>query len=379
AQGHATEALSLAEKARMLTPEDNTRLIGSTALALGVAYRMEGRFDEAIASLEEALQSAQTIDDHVTALVAVEHLALIWFQLGQLRRLIHEAEFAIKRTEIISQVAPMMIGTVHAVIGQVYYEWNQIETAREMLLHGLRMAQLSGQPTSVIYVCIYLARLCQETGDLEAAARYLDEASDALAQGGPSWARLDLVAQQVNLLMSQGNPAEAETRLRATGIPAEAPVTFRTDLIHLAWLRWMISCRHPGAFALAKRIVQSAESQGRHGTMIQALVLGAKAGGGAAWLARARQLGEPEGYQRIFIDVTFHKNGVACPELIEQLTMREMEVLRLLAEGLSYAEIAARLVVSVNTVRFHVKKVYGKLGVEKQTQAVDRGRELGLI
>lgn len=231
AQGHATEALSLAEKARMLTPEDNTRLIGSTALALGVAYRMEGRFDEAIASLEEALQSAQTIDDHVTALVAVEHLALIWFQLGQLRRLIHEAEFAIKRTEIISQVAPMMIGTVHAVIGQVYYEWNQIETAREMLLHGLRVAQLSGQPTSVIYVCIYLARLCQETGDLEAAARYLDEASNALAQGGPSWARLDLVAQQVNLLVSQGNPAEAETRLRATGIPADAfyPVRFDSD------------------------------------------------------------------------------------------------------------------------------------------------------
>lgn len=379
AQGHATEALSLAEKARMLTPEDNTRLIGSTALALGVAYRMEGRFDEAIASLEEALQSAQTIDDHVTAMVAVEHLALIWFQLGRLRRLIHKAEFAIERTEIISQVAPMMIGTVHAVIGQVYYEWNQVERAREMMLHGLRMAQLSGQPTSVIYVCIYLARLCQETGDLEAAACYLSEAGDALAQGGPGWARLDLVAQQVNLLVSQGNLAEAETRLRATGIPAEAPVTFRTDLIHLAWLRWMISCRHPGAFALAKRIVQSAESQERHGTMIQALVLGAKAGGGAAWLARARQLGEPEGYQRIFIDATFHENGVACPELIEQLTMREMEVLRLLAEGLSYAEIAARLVVSVNTVRFHVKKVYGKLGVEKQTQAVDRGRELGLI
>ena len=54
-------------------------------------------------------------------------------------------------------------------------------------------------------------------------------------------------------------------------------------------------------------------------------------------------------------------------------------MLRLLAEGLSYAEMAERLVVSVNTVRYHVKGLYGKLGVEKQVQAVERGRTLGLI
>jgi LuxR family maltose regulon positive regulatory protein len=65
--------------------------------------------------------------------------------------------------------------------------------------------------------------------------------------------------------------------------------------------------------------------------------------------------------------------------LIEPLTERELEVLRLLAQGLKYAEIAERLVVSVNTVRYHVKGIYGKLGVEKLTKAIEKARQLNLL
>ena len=64
----------------------------------------------------------------------------------------------------------------------------------------------------------------------------------------------------------------------------------------------------------------------------------------------------------------------ASTELIEQLTERELEVLYLLAEGLKYAEIAERLIVSVNTVRYHVKGIYGKLSVDKQAKALERAR-----
>ncbi len=66
-------------------------------------------------------------------------------------------------------------------------------------------------------------------------------------------------------------------------------------------------------------------------------------------------------------------------ELIEPLTERELEILRLFADGLKYAEIAEQLVVSVNTVRYHVKGIYGKLSVDKQSKAVERARALGLI
>ncbi|MBI1298979.1 hypothetical protein GC175_28955 [bacterium] len=65
--------------------------------------------------------------------------------------------------------------------------------------------------------------------------------------------------------------------------------------------------------------------------------------------------------------------------LIEPLSERELDVLRLMAEGLTYQEVADRLVISVNTVRFHVKSLYGKLGVDKRIVAVERARALGLI
>lgn len=379
AQGKNSESLALAEQARALAPGDDIRLKASTALALGTAYRTSGRLAEAIEMLEEAMRTAHELDDHVTAMVAMAHLSLIWYPLGRLRLLAERAREVIERAETISRVAPVMIGSVHAVLGQVYYEWNQVEQARESLAHGIRLATLSAQPASVVYGNVHLARLHQGQGDLSAAAECLRLAGAALEKGAPGWARPDWIAQKANLLVAQINLGEAESALRASGVQAEAPVSYGTDVIHLTWLRWMIASRHPDAFALAERIVHSAEAEGRNGTLIQALVLGSKAGGGAEWLARARKLGEPEGYQRVFVDGDYTPKANPSPELIEQLTERELEVLRLLAEGLSYAEMAERLVVSVNTVRYHVKGMYGKLGVEKQVQAVERGRALGLI
>ncbi len=379
AQGKNSESLALAEQAWALAPGDDTRLRASTALALGTAYRTSGRFAEAIETLEDAMRAAHALDDHVTAMVAMAHLSLIWYPLGRLRLLAERAREVIERAETISQVAPVMIGSVHAVLGQVYYEWNQVEQARESLVHGIRLATLSAQPASVVYGNVHLARLHQGQGDLPAAAECLRLAGEALEKGAPGWARPDWLAQKANLLVAQGHLGEAEVTLRASGVLADVPVSYGTDVLHLAWLRWMIASRHPDAFSLAKRIVQSATAEGRTGTLIQALVLGSKTGGGADWLARARALGAPEGYQRVFIDEAGGQQTVTSQELIEQLTERELEVLRLLAEGLSYAEIAGRLVVSVNTVRYHVKGMYGKLGVEKQTQAIERGRALGLF
>jgi LuxR family transcriptional regulator, maltose regulon positive regulatory protein len=379
-QGKYSEALELAEKAREIVPAEDIRLAGLTSLAFGAVYRQMGRFELAHEHLLEAIQSANTIDDHATAMVAMAHLSLMLWPLGRLRYVADKAEKAIMRAEAVSGVAPLMIGAVYAVLGRVYYEWNRIEDARQSLLHGIRMAALSGHSASLVYVLVHLARLHQGQGDLETAVQYMREAEEVLCNSAtPGWVRPVWLAQQVSLLVAQGNLIKAETALKLTGILAEAPVSYQTDVIHLAWLRWMIARRHPNAFSLAERIVCSAESEQRNGTLIYALVLGAKAGGGPAWLERAHQLGDPEGYQRVFIDEAVDGKPVTSPDLVEQLTERELEVLRLLGDGLTYVQMAERLVVSVNTIRYHVKGVYGKLGVERQLQAVQRGRELGLI
>jgi LuxR family maltose regulon positive regulatory protein len=70
---------------------------------------------------------------------------------------------------------------------------------------------------------------------------------------------------------------------------------------------------------------------------------------------------------------------VHTPMLTEPLSEREIEVLRLMAEGYKYKEIAERLVVSINTIRHHTRNVYGKLDVNNRTQAIGKAKELNLL
>jgi LuxR family maltose regulon positive regulatory protein len=71
--------------------------------------------------------------------------------------------------------------------------------------------------------------------------------------------------------------------------------------------------------------------------------------------------------------------GIEPLALIEPLTDRELDVLRLMAEGLKYKEIAERLFISLNTVRSHVKAIYGKLNVNNRTQAIEIARQLRIL
>jgi LuxR family maltose regulon positive regulatory protein len=74
------------------------------------------------------------------------------------------------------------------------------------------------------------------------------------------------------------------------------------------------------------------------------------------------------------------ETSVARPSsLVEPLSERELEVLQLIAEGLTNREIASRLFLSLNTVKTHTRNFYGKVGVHNRTQAVARAKTLGVL
>jgi LuxR family maltose regulon positive regulatory protein len=73
------------------------------------------------------------------------------------------------------------------------------------------------------------------------------------------------------------------------------------------------------------------------------------------------------------------KSDISTSQILEPLSERELEVLQLIAEGLTNPEIAARLYLSVNTVKAHTRNIYGKLDVHNRTQAVARVRALGVL
>jgi LuxR family maltose regulon positive regulatory protein len=145
------------------------------------------------------------------------------------------------------------------------------------------------------------------------------------------------------------------------------------------------------------RALELAEPEGIVGVFVEQ---GAPVAEALAKLAQHRQLGTlwPDHVARILAAFpgpqppgsTPHKGtapdlpaGAAAPVesemLVEPLTDRELDVLRLIAKGLKYREIAAQLYISLNTVRFHVKAVYGKLGVNNRRQAVEKARELQVL
>jgi LuxR family maltose regulon positive regulatory protein len=174
------------------------------------------------------------------------------------------------------------------------------------------------------------------------------------------------------------------------------------------------------AVSLLNRLELAAENAGRIGTVIEIRILQALAYQAQDNLAlalvaleHALKLAEPEGYVRIFVDEgmpiaqllskvsargmmpnyvgkllavfgTEERMGSrldissALP-LIEPLSQRELEVLQLIAQGLSNHEISERLFLALSTVKGHNQKIFEKLQVQRRTEAIVRARELGLL
>ena len=173
---------------------------------------------------------------------------------------------------------------------------------------------------------------------------------------------------------------------------------------------------YEAALGLSERLLQQAETAGRMGLVIEILILQALAFQGKkdtehalAALERALALAQPEGYVRMFLDEGEAMTRLLCQVqsrqveagyaaellarigrisgmtqpsmqlLIEPLTTREVEVLKLIEAGCSNQEIAEQLVISIPTVKRHISNIYTKLGVKSRTQAVAIGKELKIF
>jgi LuxR family maltose regulon positive regulatory protein len=174
---------------------------------------------------------------------------------------------------------------------------------------------------------------------------------------------------------------------------------------------------------LLTRLLEAAIKMERHGDEIRYLVMIALAEhalgdtqAALESLGQALTLAEPQGYIRLFVDegqpmaellrsAVSHNISPDCASnllaafpkdilratpidqdltantqvLVEPLSEREIEVLRLMAEGYKYQEIAEKLVVSINTIRHHTRNVYSKLDVNNRTQAIGKAKELNLL
>jgi LuxR family maltose regulon positive regulatory protein len=239
----------------------------------------------------------------------------------------------------------------------------------------------------------------------------------------PNWAQFQLAAWQARVWLAQGRLDAVSHWARERGLDTTDDLTYSHEMEYLVLARILVSQGDPDeAIRLLERLLEAAEAGGRTSRVIEILILQAMAyperGDPDEALVKLEQaliLAEPGGFVRTFVDegppmarllrqaaargiapvcarrllAAFRVAAVRQPappeaeapqtELIEPLTERELEVLQLVAEGLTNRQIASRLFLSLNTVKAHTRSIYGKLNVHSRTHAVARSRALGLL
>jgi LuxR family maltose regulon positive regulatory protein len=402
-RGQARIALAYAQEAIARAPAENRLVQAHAHFALAGAYRTLGNQAAAIGAYEQALPLCHAAGMRLPEMLSRSHLAHLYRLRGQLSR----AE-AICRPVLDEKLEHPAMGGVFSNLGAVSLERAEVARAEQLLQRGLQLSSRGEHPASLVFPRAVLARLHLARGDTGSAGAALSAAAAHLADGVPAWVVPEVVEQQVAFWLAQGDVTLAEQALDGVE-PAGDHLAEKRDLARVRILLHRRDWRAADALLIA--VEHSARKGGRTGRLLTTHILraqlryaqGDESGAGNA-VRQALTLAEPEEYVLRFVEggeavarllagvatpfarrvleafpVAVRETAVGAVTPIEPLTGRELEVLRLMADGHTYRQIADRLVISVNTVRTHVKNIYGKLDVNKRTLALARARELHLL
>jgi LuxR family maltose regulon positive regulatory protein len=308
-------------------------------------------------------------------------------------------------------------------MARIELERGRLDEAEMFLRDGLRIARPGGFSEAVRAGRYIRARLADANGDLEAAVNILQDTARIVNAMDEPYLTGELNWQWALHCIKAGDLDAAREKL---GILDEkvAATQHANLLLWQGWLAPYLLCaeeRCQEALIVLEESVERARAGHSNGELIHLLALKAVAldASGDRILARsavreALALGAPEGYvwfwlnagpgiESLLRDLKDDRDTPqashayldslleACrtefgesiepqhKELLDPLTPRELEIMRLIYKGYSNPEIASELVVTINTIKKHTSNIYGKLGVRSRTQAIARARELSLL
>jgi LuxR family transcriptional regulator, maltose regulon positive regulatory protein len=403
----AETIISQSRRALEYLHPDNLPFRTSTVYKLGYAYELQGNRAEARGAYTEAISMSQASGNVVSDIMAS-------IGLGVIQEMDNELDIAVATFEHAAELGaglpfPVVCGA-HLGLARVSYERNDLDAARQHGEHSLQLARQAPTTDRSVACEVLLARLALARGDAGGAAAILAEAERAVSQHDFVLQVPEVAAGRVLTFLRQGDVAAAahvaqshdlplsQARVHlAKGDPSAALAVlepYRRQMAEKAW-----------ADGELKALVLLAVALDAHGERAKAAQL----------LDEALTLAEPSHFIRLFVDEgapmgrllfealsrgvrpgyvrrllaafpSDEPGRVAPPiasgpriRLAEPLSARELEVLPLIAEGLSNQEIAARLYLSLHTVKSHARTIYAKLGVTGRTQAGARARALGLL
>ncbi len=413
--GHSRQAMSLAPPDDHLTRAAAAAVSGLASWTTGDLAAAHDGYAECI----EGLVKVGFLPDVLGCTVTVADIRRTQGRLG-------DAVSAYERALELAAVepgAPPLRGTadMHVGLAELLLDRDELAAAAERLAISHTLGDHNGLPKNPYRSRVTMARLREAEGDLDAALALLDEA-DRVYNGDYSPNVRPVPAVRARLWIRRGELGRSLAWARERHLSAGDDLSYLREYEHVTLARTLLA-RHAAeraatsleeATSLLARLLPAAEDGGRTATVIEVLVLQSLAeqarGDTAAALVqlqRAVTLAEPEGLVRVFADEgppmaallralsrekatgylrrliaatarTAHAAPVA-QGLVEPLSERELDVLRLLGSDLDGPDIARELSVSLNTMRTHTKNIYAKLGVTSRRAAVRQAQQLDLL
>ncbi|HEU4387331.1 MAG TPA: LuxR C-terminal-related transcriptional regulator [Blastocatellia bacterium] len=424
AQRDLAMTIQCGQRALEYLPKENLGWRCVVNVSLGYAYQIVGDIAAAIRCFSDAAKLGHAGGNLSGALFAFSNWATLLVMQGKLaetERVYTEALRAGKEGEADSH---HLTGQIYVGLGRLFYERNQLDEAASFLSQAISQAEAAG--ARVPQVLISLARVKWAQGDQPGARALAEQANEQLEQPMHQLFAIRARLEHLRLLLADGN-VEAATNWLRTSAPSsdEEPTSWR-EAEFVALARVLIALKQPAkALEVLDKLWKSASASKRTGSLIEIATVQAAAHHAAGNpdaaqenLGRALEMGEPETYTRVFVDEgdrihevlgqlyqTLKKRDISlgfsrdyverlllvvkatAPErstaqgvtLVEEFSERELEVMRLIAAGLSNQEIADKLFVAVTTIKWHVTNIFGKLGVRTRTQAVAKAKHLNLF
>jgi LuxR family maltose regulon positive regulatory protein len=405
-------------------PERDLNWRSAAATTLGDVHAFRGDMLAAYQARLEALKACEAAGNTYLFMYNSAKLALNLKAQGRLLQVreLCQQQVGFANESGMSQTA--VVGWLLAIWGEALAEINDLDGALDLVEKGMKLSESGGDVVMLGWSCLCLTRVLFSKGDM-AGAEEIVQKMDKVARESlvPTWIMNLNAAWQSRIWLAQDKLEAAAQWVRERGLELDKAPTHVSAFEYIAFARILIAQgRWDETTKLLQRMLEAAKVGGNTTRVIEIMMLQALAfqsGGDTTRamdaLERALTLAEPEGFIRIFVDegppmarllYEAVSRGIApeyarrllaafpmpepeqdgrpdtqAPEsdLIEPLSERELEVLQLIAEGLTNPEIASRLFLSLHTVKAHARNIYGKLGVRNRTEAVTRARALGVL
>jgi LuxR family maltose regulon positive regulatory protein len=411
-------------------PEQDLTWRRDAALALGDAQGFLGNLGSAYTARLAAAEASRSAGDTVFSLLAHLKVAITLREQGRLQRTIELCQEQIEFATRNGLGRTSVPGGFLSIWGEVLAEMGDLEGALDLVTRGMELTKRSRESLVTGWGYLCLARVLHSKGDTAEATAVAEKVEkNAREHQVPPWIASEMAAWKARSWLAQDKLAAASTWAQQRGLIADGQPRQVDEFAFFSLNAFVVLARillaqerWDEAIGLLSRLLEAARAGGRTSKAIEILSLqamAAQARGNSSLalsaLENALTLAEPEGFVQTFLDegppmahllYEALRRGIAPeyvsqllaafpvtePEpadpstsptqqsdLLEPLSERELEVLHLIAEGLTNRKIASQLFLSLNTVKGHTRNIYGKLGVHSRTQAVARSQALGLL